>query len=277
MTEIGHSYIVVHSGKVLCQAGGVTRHRFEHLSALGLDITNVAHGAQLLGRHGDHDLFLLPILDSSHDLVGEVEGAAGSSWHWADLRELIAGYNEADYYTHARAVQYFHWLREHQYCGVCGSTTSISKSENALQCSACGKHWFPRIQPCIITLIHRGDQVLLAKHARYINNMYSCIAGFVESGESLEQCIHREIDEEVGLKVHNLRYFGSQAWPFPYQLMVGYYAEYLSGDIVLDDHEIDDARWWSIHDLPHRPSTTSISGQLIEHYVASYLAKPQAN
>ena len=276
MTHNDPEYIVVHRGRVLCLGGELTRHPGCRLAEVGLSQEKLSHQAQLLDQSGVDTLFMLPLLEPDEELEALVENSQ-SPWHWADLREFLAQHNQTDFHNHARAVQYFHWLREHRFCGVCGGKTLMSTSENALQCQQCAKHWFPRIQPCIITLIHRGDEILLAKHARYITNMYSCIAGFVESGESLEQTLHREVREEVGLQVHNLRYFGSQAWPFPYQLMVGYYAEYLSGDIDIDPVEIADARWWSIDDLPNRPPTSSISGQLIDRYVANYLNQSPAS
>ncbi|BFM07004.1 NAD(+) diphosphatase [Halioxenophilus aromaticivorans] len=272
MSLVNALYIVVHQGRLLCLNGDTTQHSGDQLTAIGVERHTLTTLAQNMVIDGGEGLFLLPLI-APDSAIDSLVADPSQPWHWADLREFLIRQNEREFHIHARAVQYFHWLREHRFCGICGSTTVMAAGENALQCNACGKHWFPRIQPCIITLIHNQDQVLLAKHSRYTANMYSCIAGFAESGESLEQTLHREVYEEVGLQVHNLRYFGSQAWPFPYQLMVGFYAQYKSGEICIDQDEIADARWWSIHDLPERPPTTSISGQLIEHYVAN----PQLN
>lgn len=269
MDSVDDCYIVVSEGRLLCMAGEITRHPVERLMTAGLAPEVLQTNSQKLSSDVGGAVYLLPILTPSMSLESVVTDAA-TPWHWADLREFLSQHPASEFLLHARAVQYFHWLREHRYCGICGSTTAMSESENALQCAGCQKLWFPRIQPCIITLIHRGEEVLLAKHSRYASNYYSCIAGFAESGESLEQTLHREVQEEVGLKVKNLTYFSSQAWPFPYQLMVGFYAEYDQGDIVIDQDEIEDAKWWHIDQLPDYPTNTSIAGQLIEHYVANF-------
>jgi len=261
-------YIVVQQGRLLCHASKNTLHSSHQLSLLGIQPQLVAHQVQPLGLSSSQQTHLLPLFVPDERLETLVSDP-NEPWHWVDLRELLASHDEPQFQLHARAVQYFYWLREHQFCGICGGRTHMSNSENALECSACHKYWFPRIQPCIITLIHNKDHILLAKHRRYTTNTYSCIAGFAESGENLEQTLIREVYEEVGLQVHNLSYFGSQAWPFPYQLMVGFYAEYLSGDIRVDQDEIVDAKWWPIDNLPDHPPTLSISGQLIEHYVAN--------
>ncbi|WP_317928729.1 NAD(+) diphosphatase [Halioxenophilus sp. WMMB6] len=258
-------YIVVQNGRLLCLNGQQTLHTLPTLLDLGVIAAADQIDSHSLGQYNLQNLHLLPLLA---EMGFEAVGAEGQ-WHWADLREFLALHTDDEFQYHARAVQYFHWLREHQFCGICGSATAMATTENALECKTCNKFWFPRIQPCIITLIHNKDKVLLAKHRRYTTNTYSCIAGFAESGENLEQTLMREVAEEVGVRVHNLRYFGSQAWPFPYQLMVGFFAEYLDGDIQVDQDEIVAAEWWSIHDLPDHPPSVSISGQLIEHYAAN--------
>lgn len=261
--------IVVHHGRLLCRAGETTRFVSQQLIEVGLSSESINQYAQMLASEAGGNLYLVPLIDIEPELEAIILDPA-SAWNWADLREFLAQYDASEFLIHARAVQYFHWLREHRYCGICGGGTVMAVKENALECSACEKFWFPRIQPCIITLIHKGEYVLLAKHSRYASDYYSCIAGFAESGESLEQTLHREVKEEVGLEVTNLRYFGSQAWPFPYQLMVGFYAEYARGDIVVDLDEIVEANWWHIKDLPNHPPTTSISGQLIAQYIANF-------
>ena len=119
-------------------------------------------------------------------------------------------------------------------------------------------------------LITRGEECLLARHARLKTGVYSTLAGFIEPGESVENALHREVAEEVGLKVQNLRFFTSQPWPFPGQLMLGFHADYLSGDIVIEEKEIDDAQWWHYQDLPPVPPTGTLSGQLIQHFVDQF-------
>jgi NAD+ diphosphatase len=116
-------------------------------------------------------------------------------------------------------------------------------------------------------LITRGEECLLARHAKSRGNWYSTLAGFIEPGESVENALHREVAEEVGIQVHNLRFFTSQPWPFPGQLMLGFHADYLSGDIIVDGQEIEDARWWHWGDLPPVPPPGTLSGKLIQHFV----------
>ena len=125
----------------------------------------------------------------------------------------------------------------------------------------------------MIVCIYKDDQVLLARSPRFTPGVYSTLAGFVEPGESLEQCVRREVREEVGVEVHNLRYLASQPWPFPHSLMVGYHAEYRSGDIVIDGVEIEDARWWNVRSLPQLPPPSSISGWLIRQRVRDVLGE----
>jgi NAD+ diphosphatase len=187
-------------------------------------------------------------------------------YRWITGRQLLVEDLAAEFEIHARAIQLFHWLDDHRFCGRCGAKTYSHRTETALSCVNCSKLWYPRIQPCVITLIHRNDKILLARHGRYITDMFSCIAGFVESGETLEAAVHREVKEEVGFKIHNLSYFKSQAWPFPNQLMIGYFAEYHSGDIVVDGDEILEAKWWGVDELPNIPPMTSIAGELIAEF-----------
>lgn len=168
-----------------------------------------------------------------------------------------------------RAVQLQSWLRDHAYCGRCGAPTETADLGRALSCSACEHNQYPRLSPCVIVAITRGEQLLLAAAQHRRAAFYSTLAGFIEPGESAEQAVVREVYEEVGLSVGNLRYFGSQPWPFPGQLMLGFYADYLDGDIRLDEQELSDAGWFSANQLPPIPPATSISGQLIRQFFHS--------
>lgn len=136
-----------------------------------------------------------------------------------------------------------------------------------MTCRDCRVINYPRLSPSIIVLVTRGDEMLLARNANWPTNMYSTLAGFVEPGESIEQTVHREVMEEVGLRVRNLRYFGSQSWPFPNSLMLGFHAEYEGGDIVCQPDEIADAQWFSKDTLPQTPPKTAISGWLIDEFI----------
>ncbi|UAA38958.1 NAD(+) diphosphatase [Paraneptunicella aestuarii] len=164
----------------------------------------------------------------------------------------------------ARAWQVALFLRTHRFCGQCGSRMEHVGWEMAMQCHTCSHRCYPRVSPCIIVAIRDGERILLAQGRNHKNEMHSTLAGFVESGESLEEAVHREVFEEVGVKVKNLEYFSSQPWPFPHSLMVGFLAEYDSGDIQVDGDEILRADWFTADNLPNIPPTFSIAGQLIQ-------------
>ena len=166
-----------------------------------------------------------------------------------------------------RAMQLMTWREQHQYCGRCGKPTSSHKEDLALYCESCSLSFYPKIMPCIMCLIVKGEYCLLAHHARHKEGVYATLAGFVEAGESLETTIKREVAEEVGLTVGQLDYFKSQPWPFPQQLMVGFFAEYESGDITEDGVEIIDAQWFHYTNLPKIPSSVSLSGMMIAEFV----------
>jgi NAD+ diphosphatase len=169
-----------------------------------------------------------------------------------------------------RASQLSHWYITHKYCGACGEATRVVESGRCLHCDDCGREYYPRINPCIIVLVTKGEQILLARSSRPGADFYSCLAGFIEPGESAEQAVAREVYEEVGIRIHNIRYLRSQPWPFPSQLMLAYYADYLDGDIVPCPEELSDAAWFSAGQLPRVPSADiSVAGQLIEQYVQS--------
>ena len=191
------------------------------------------------------------------------------------LRELFARFPDAELIAMAsRASQLVEWWAAHAFCGRCGGPTELAAGELARGCSACGALHFPRISPAVITLVHRGREVLLASDRRFRRGFYALVAGFVEPGETLEQAVSREVREEVGVEVEDIRYFGSQAWPFPSQLMVGFFARYRSGDIRVQESELTDARWFHVEQLPNpdsRPPTFSIAGRLIERFISGPL------
>lgn len=184
------------------------------------------------------------------------------------LRGVFMSHDESLFLSVARAWQWILFRRTHRYCGQCGSTMQQVGWEMATQCHTCGHRCYPRVSPCIIVAIKKGDKILLAQgKAQKERKMFSTLAGFVESGESLEQAVHREVFEEVGIKIKNLEYFGSQPWPFPHSLMMGFLAEYDSGDIVVDGEEILEAHWFDVDKLPFVPPNMSIAGKLIDETV----------
>ncbi|KAF5071923.1 NADH pyrophosphatase [anaerobic digester metagenome] len=186
-----------------------------------------------------------------------------------DLRSIYEVLDEDIYLLAGRAIQVINWDKNHQFCGKCGAPTLTSEHEMSKVCPECGFTSFTRLSPAVITAIVKDDKILLAKHS-YGLKRYSLIAGFLEAGETLEEGVKREIAEEVGLKVKNIEYFGSQPWPFPHSLMVGFTAEYESGEIKVDGNEITDAKWFSPDEVPRMSSMISIASELIEWFVENY-------
>ena len=184
------------------------------------------------------------------------------------LRSLFLRLPEPMLATAARAFQVVEWDRTHRFCGRCGTRTIDKEGERAKLCPNCGYTAYPRISPAMMVLVTREREVLLARANRFPGAMYSALAGFVEAGESIEDCIHREVREEVGVEVSDLRYFASQSWSFPHSLMIAYTARYAGGELRPDPGEIADVRWFAIDALPDLPSTVSIARRLIDTTVA---------
>jgi NAD+ diphosphatase len=174
-----------------------------------------------------------------------------------DVRWTLAG----------RAVQLVEWERTHRFCGRCATPTEPASKERARRCPVCGLLAFPRLSPAVITLIEREGEALLARGRAFPVPMYSCVAGFVEPGETMEEAVHREVREEVGVELSEVRYVASQPWPFPHSLMIGFEATWASGEIVVDEDEIVDAQWYRPDDLPMIPPGMSIARTLIDRWV----------
>jgi len=184
------------------------------------------------------------------------------------LRNLLGRIPDSLFTVCSRSLQLSEWRKNNQFCGVCGTKIKMHETERAMFCECNNVLVYPRISPCVIVLVTKGEQLLLAHNKNFPGTFYSTLAGFIEAGESAESAIHREIYEEVKVNVKNIEYFGSQSWPFPSQLMLGFHAEYLDGDITPDGEEIDVADWFHFEDLPQVPTgNISISGQLIESYI----------
>jgi NAD+ diphosphatase len=236
----------------------------EELQSLGVEPLRT----QYLGTLGEHGCY-------SAELGTEVRPPEGMRFE--QLRGLWGSLPEELFWIAGRAFQIMDWDRNHQYCGRCGSPTEDKREERAKICPRCGHIAYPRISPAVIVAITRGDEILLARAHRFPQAMYSVIAGFVEAGESLEQCVRREIAEEVGITVKSLRYFGSQSWPFPNSLMVGFTAEHARGEIRIDPSEIVDARWFTANELPRIPDKASIARRLIDWFVDQQSSNPAAS
>lgn len=208
-------------------------------------------------------------LDDSLVLTGEVpkEIEPPAGYAFAGVRELFETIDPALYSLAGRAVQIVDWDRTHRYCGRCGAPTERLTTERARRCPVCGLTSYPRLAPAVITLVERDGKALLARNANFTSGFYSILAGFVEPGESLEEAVQREIYEEVGIEVTDIRYFGSQPWPFPHSLMIGFTAQYAAGEITPDPAEIADAGWFAPHEFPQIPGKISISRALIDDFV----------
>jgi NAD+ diphosphatase len=207
----------------------------------------------------------------SAELSPEAKAPQGMSFR--DLRMTYSELDEDIFLLAGRALQIIAWDQTHQYCGRCGHKTEDFPGERAKRCPSCGFLSYPRLSPATITAVIKGNKILLSHYARVKTHMHTIIAGFVEPGESLEECVHREILEEAGVYVKNIKYFGSQPWPFPNSLMIGFTAEYESGDIKVDGVEISEAGWYDAANLPEIPPKMSISREIIDWYVQNYSGK----
>lgn len=186
---------------------------------------------------------------------------------FVDLRQAYSEMSEKCFALVNKAVQIMEWDRTNQFCSRCGTKTLRKPEERGKECPNCGELFYPRISPAVIVLIRKGKEILLARSPNFPPDMYSLIAGFVEPGESAEAAVVREIREEVGIEVKNITYFGTQAWPFPNSLMIGFTAEYDSGEIQPDGFEIEDAKWFSVENLPVLPGKISIARKLIDSFL----------
>ncbi len=184
-----------------------------------------------------------------------------------NLRSLHNRLSEDLFAIAARAIQVIEWDRTHQYCGHCATALTQIPTERSKRCPNCQLRQYPRLSPAVIMLIYKGEEILLARAPRFPKGLYSVLAGFVEPGESLEETVIRETQEEVGIKIRNIRYFGSQPWPFPNSLMVGFTAEYASGGLTPQPGEIEEVAWFHKTNLPPVPDKLSIARKLIDWFV----------
>ena len=215
--------------------------------------------------------------ERSH-LIGCLEGAGcraldvprgtepPSGWTFEAVRSLFSSIPDGFFGAAARAMEIADWDRSHRFCGTCGSPTVLKPGERALECTACGSLSYPRISPAAIVAVVRDRRILLARARRFPPTMYSVLAGFVEPGETLEQCVAREVHEESGIEVKNIRYFDSQPWPFPHSLMVAFTADYAGGEIQVDETEIVEADWFTADAFPELPHPVSVARRLINWF-----------
>lgn len=211
-----------------------------------------------LGRLDGRACFAIP-------LAAEPEAPPG--YAFAGLRELFGQLEEPIHGVAGCAFQIVEWYLAHAFCGRCGSQTELAANERARGCPSCGATYFPRINPAVIMLVEREGKMLLARNKLFRGPFYSCLAGFVEPGETLEEAVAREVREEVGIEVEGIAYFASQPWPFPSQLMVGFTARHLSGEILVQDSEIVDAAWFGPDELPQLPGRFSLARHLVDGFL----------
>ncbi|MDF2185482.1 NAD(+) diphosphatase [Grimontia hollisae] len=208
---------------------------------------------------GCHEGYPVVYADMHHYAIGAEFDGLRSLLHLPATLFNLAG----------RAIQLDYMRQTQKFCSHCGNLNHFEASHPAMVCPSCDAVHYPKISPCVIVAVKKGDQILLAHHPRHKNGMYTVIAGFVETGETLEQCVAREVKEETGIEVCNIRYFDSQPWAFPSNLMVGFIADYASGDINPDYEELTDARWFSADNLPLVAPKGTIARRLIEACVSA--------
>ena len=239
-----------------------TVHRYFHVVGTSVWVTEAPHSADwpahFLGMLGDEACWGV-------DVPADSDPANGAA---LDLYSFFGRAGEDEWMVAGRAVQLVEWARTHRFCGRCATPTEQQQGERAMRCPSCGLLAFPRLAPAMITLVSRGDEVLLARGVQFRSPVYSCLAGFVEPGESLEGAVVREVREEVGVEVGDVRYWGSQPWPFPHSLMIGFTAEWKRGDIDMDPAEIVDAQWFRRDNLPPIPPPISIARKLIDAWLS---------
>ena len=216
--------------------------------------------SQFLGRYGSTNCFVAEVEDPT---------PVTSSMQFKGLRSLFGTVDDDLFILAGRAMQILYWRREHRFCGKCGTAMKNRKTELARICPACNFVSFPRLSPAVIMSVTRGDQILLGRAPRFPPGMYSTLAGFVEPGETLEEAVKREVREEVNIRISNIEYVASQPWPFPHSIMIGFSASYMDGEIEIDENELEDARWFSVRNLPTLPSKITIARLLIDNFIKS--------
>jgi NAD+ diphosphatase len=248
-------WFAFHRNRMLVRAGDDTlgvphTERFEELGV-------TAKQQYYLGRYDGRPCYAVDLADET----------VPNGMDFKDLRQAYGSMEEDLFVLGGRAVQIVEWDRTHQYCGRCGSKTFTKDNERAKSCPECKLMNFPRLSPAVIMAVEKGNELLLARSAHFPKDMFSVLAGFVEPGETIEECVVREVKEEVGVTVGNVRYIASQPWPFPNSLMLGFTADYIEGDLNLDPVEIAEAGWFTADSLPSIPGRISIARRLIDRFL----------
>jgi NAD+ diphosphatase len=224
---------------------------------------SVPEGALYLGELDGESCFAV---DGDRDEARELGDAVA-------LRQLFGALSDEEFGVAARALGLLAWDRDHRFCGRCGGETERSAKERVRTCTRCGYGAYPRLSPAVIMLVERDGKALLARNARFPLPFFSTLAGFVEVGETLEQAVAREVMEEAAIAVDDIRYFGSQPWPFTNSLMIGFTAKWAGGEIVADEAELADAGWFGPDEIPMVPPKLSIARELIDDFVRRFAAR----
>ena len=237
----------------------------------GISVPLIEGPAQI-GVKATRPLYLGTLHDHPCYAAGTADGASTPTGDilFRDLRTLYGEMEMPFFQTAEMAVHLVEWDGVTRYCSRCRGEMRLREGVRAKECPDCKRLEFPRISPAIIVLIEREDKLLLARSARFTEPFYSVLAGFVEPGESLEGAVHREIKEEVGIEVKDIRYFGSQPWPFPDSLMIGFTALHAGGEIRIDGEEIVEADWFDVHHLPRIPGRISIARRLVDWFIEKH-------
>jgi NAD+ diphosphatase len=228
--------------------------RTDELRELGLTIVR----SQYLGSIDGTPCITAELAADAPDIDGYRYGGLRQAFAWLDPEEFhIAG----------TGFQIQHWDRMHGHCAGCGAKLVMKTAERAKRCEACDRDFYPPVVPAMIVRVSRGDSILMTRQSRFPKGMYGLVAGFMEPGESLEGCVAREVLEETGIRIKNLRYFGSQPWPFPHQVMIAFTAEHAEGEIVVDTNELEEAEWFARAAMPMLPPPLSIARRLIDDWL----------
>lgn len=251
-------WFLFHKDELLVKesAGNITIPLTSDIKLLGSQPTDVSS----IGILHEHECFIANINNDNIPL----------GFSFKKVRPLYGHMVDEYFWVACRAFHIINWMNNNKFCGCCGGIMTISSQEIAMKCSTCDSIVYPRISPAIIVAVIKDNQLLLARGRRFPPNRYSVIAGFVEPGETLEDCVRRELQEEVGIEVHTINYFGSQPWSFPDSLMVAFTAQCSTGEIRIDNQEIVAADWFSPYNLPNLPDKPSIGRQLIDWFIEKY-------
>lgn len=251
-------YMLVEGGRLVGGPEGVSRFKINEIE----EFRGVSDAEYEVGEYDGASQRVLLIK------AGQASKLTQGLERWGLRRLLAAAKNEEQYWLLSRAAQVATWHNNHRFCSRCATSLVKHDEDLALHCPSCGLTQYPRISPCIIVLVRRGDQCLLAHAAHFDGGRYSTLAGFIEAGETAEAAVAREVMEEVNISVKNIAYHCSQSWPFPHSLMLGYFADYEEGEIIPDGQEIIDAQWFDRDNLPSIPPPFTIARKLLDHFFA---------